>query len=63
MVEAEKIALAIEAINSTAKVANVAGDQMGVVGRAPLYVVVNPEEVAQAVIDAIRPWPKLAELD
>lgn len=45
---------AIAALNNTARVQDVSGDQMGVLGASPLYVVTNPEEVARAVIAAIR---------
>lgn len=45
---------AIAAINNTASVQDVAGDQQGVVGARPLHVVTNPEEVARAVLQAIR---------
>lgn len=45
---------AIAAINNTALVQDIAGDQLGVVGREPLYVVTNPEPLARAVLQAIR---------
>ncbi|MFD0848214.1 hypothetical protein [Sphingosinicella xenopeptidilytica] len=44
---------AIAAINNTALVQNIAGDQLGVVGREPFYVVTNPEPLARAVLRAI----------
>lgn len=45
---------AISAINNTAVVQNIAGDQNGVIGDEPLYVVTNPDAVARAVLEAIR---------
>lgn len=45
---------AVAAINNTARVADIAGDQLGVVSATPFYVVVNPDEVARAVIRALR---------
>lgn len=45
---------AIAAINNAARIENITGDQLGVLGREPLHVVTNPEEVARAVLQAIR---------
>lgn len=45
---------AIAAVNNTSRVQDIAGDQVGVLGAEPLHVVVNPEEVARAVLQAIR---------
>lgn len=44
----------IGAINNTTIIKDIAGDQQGVIGTDPLHVVVNPEEVARAVLHAIR---------
>lgn len=45
---------AIAAINNTARVANIAGDEGGVLSDTPFRVITNPEDVARAVIAAIR---------
>lgn len=45
---------AIAAVNNTALVQDIAGDQQGVLGIQSLFVVTNPEDVARAVIAAIR---------
>lgn len=45
---------AIAIINNTARIENIAGDQLGVAEPEPLYVVTNPAEVARAVLEAIR---------
>ena len=45
---------AIAALNNTARVQDVSGDQMGVLGASPMYVVTNPEEVARAILAAVR---------
>lgn len=45
---------AIAIINNTARIENIAGDQLGVAEANPLYVVTNPADVARAVLTAIR---------
>lgn len=45
---------AIAAVNNTARVQDISGDQMGVLGDAPLHVVTNPDDVVRAVLAAIR---------
>ncbi len=64
MMDDEAISRAVAAINNTARVADVSGDQQGSLGSGlfcdecgarvePCFVVINPEQVARAVIAAI----------
>lgn len=48
-----KIALVTAVINNTAIVRDIAGDQMGVLGGEPFYVVTNPTDVAKAILVAL----------
>ena len=47
---------AVGAINNSARVADISGDQMGVLGKEPFHVVTNPGEVARAVLQALEAY-------
>ncbi len=50
----DKVSRIVAIINNTARVQNISGDQMGVLGSEPFYCVVNPLEVAKAILASLE---------